>query len=96
MPLLDVITYCSGLDGSWPTSFLVDDDGTGPLQPRPSFKPAATKTAVANLAYFYLKHFGTVGAAKVVLSPWREVNGYSNMSGCSDGKCGLDTWQDLI
>jgi hypothetical protein len=84
-----------GLDGSWPSEFLVDDDGAGPLQPRPSFKPAATKTAMANLAYFYMKHFESVGAAKVVLSPWREINGYSNSAGCSDKKCGLDSWQDL-
>lgn len=81
-----------GLDGSWPAEFLIDDDGSGPLAPRPSFRPAATRTALGNLAYFYMKHFENVGA-KVVLSPWREINGYSSNAGCST--CGLDSWQDL-
>jgi hypothetical protein len=85
----------AGLDGSWPAEFLIDDDGSGPLQARPSFKPAASQAALANLAYFYMKHFESVGAAKVVLSPWREVNGYTSSAGCTDGKCGLDSWEDL-
>ncbi len=85
-----------GLDGAWPASFLYDDDGAGVLPPRPSFKQPATRTAVANAVYFLMKHFEDVGA-KVHLSPWREVNGYVDVTLCPDGevKCGLDTWQDL-
>jgi hypothetical protein len=82
-----------GVDGTWPASFLYDDDGAGGQQARPSFKPAATKTAMGNLAYFYMKHFEAVGA-KVFLSPWREINGYSAAS-ANCATCGLDTWQDL-
>jgi hypothetical protein len=85
-----------GLDGAWPASFLYDDDGTGVLLPRPSFKQPETRSAMANAVYFFMKHFEDVGA-KVHLSPWREVNGYLDATRCpdGDGKCGLDTWQDL-
>lgn len=85
-----------GLDQSWPASFLYDDDGTGETLPRPSFKKLETRTAMANAVYFFMKHFENVGA-KVHLSPWREINGYSDATRCPDDstKCGLDTWQDL-
>jgi hypothetical protein len=86
-----------GLDDSWPTAFLYDDDGPGARLPRPSFKRPATRAAVANVAYFYMKHFENVGA-KVHLSPWREINGYVDTTRCPDDdqtRCGLDTWQDL-
>lgn len=78
--------------GSWPGSFLHDDDGPGPLQPRPSFKPTATREAMANAVYFLLAHFASVGA-RVHFSPWREINGYASEDGCPG--CGLDTWPDL-
>jgi hypothetical protein len=85
-----------GLDNAWPTTFLYDDDGTGASPPRPSFKKPATRVAMANAVYFFIKHFESVGA-KVHLSPWREVNGYVDDKQCPDdnAKCGLDTWQDL-
>ncbi len=86
-----------GLDYSWPASFLYDDDGAGALQPRPSFKKPETRAAMANAVYFFMKHFENVGA-KVHLSPWREINGYSDTTRCPDDdetRCGLDTWQDL-
>jgi len=85
-----------GLDDVWPASFLYDDDGAGVLPPRPSFKQPATRTAMANAVYFFMKHFEDIGA-KVHLSPWREVNGYRDPTRCPDAaaSCGLDTWQDL-
>jgi hypothetical protein len=78
--------------GSWPAAFLHDDDGSGPLRPRPSFKPAAAREAMANAVYFLLAHFASVGA-RVHLSPWREINGYASGDSCAD--CGLDSWTDL-
>ncbi len=84
-----------GLDGKWPESFLHDDDGAGAQVPRPSFKPAATRIALANAAYFLVKHLETLGS-EVHFSPWREVNGYVDETSCpAGGKCGLDSWQDL-
>lgn len=85
-----------GLDGSWPDAFLFDDDGAGARLPRPSFKQPATRTAMANAVYFFIKHFESVGAG-VHLSPWREINGYVDATRCPDaqGGCGLDSWQDL-
>jgi hypothetical protein len=96
---MDEISYAwppKGLDEAWPASFLYDDDGAGVLMPRPSFKNPETRTAMANAVYFFIKHFEDVGA-KVHLSPWREVNGYTDVTRCPDEdvKCGLDTWQDL-
>lgn len=96
---LDIMTYAwppPGLDRLWPESFLFDDDGAGALLPRPSFKQPATRTAMANAVYFFIKHFESVGA-KVYLSPWREINGYADPTRCPDehGGCGLDSWQDL-
>ena len=85
------------LDQSWPKSFLYDDDGSGPLPPRPSFKKAEARAAMANAVYFFMKHFENIGTG-VQLSPWREVNGYRDPSRCPDedtNNCGLDTWQDL-
>jgi hypothetical protein len=86
-----------GLDGSWPASFLYDDDGAGAQEPRPSFKQPETRAAMANAVYFFMKHFGGDGA-KVHFSPWREINGYFSMARCPDedkSRCGLDNWQDL-
>lgn len=86
-----------GLDGSWPASFLYDDDGPGAQQARPSYKQAEARAAMANAIYFFMKHFENVGA-KLHLSPWREVNGYFDETRCpaeDDASCGLDTWQDL-
>ncbi|MCB1703348.1 MAG: thrombospondin type 3 repeat-containing protein [Halioglobus sp.] len=86
-----------GLDDGWPDTFLYDDDGEGPLPPRPSFKRPETRAAMANAVYFIMKHFEDLGAA-VHFSPWREINGYRDPSRCPDphaANCGLDTWQDL-
>lgn len=86
-----------GLDGSWPRTFFHDDDGTGALGSRPSFKSPATRVAMANAVYFFMKHFESVGAT-VHFSPWREVNGYLSTTACpddDDSRCGLDNWQDL-
>jgi hypothetical protein len=96
---LDPMTYAwppKGLDGSWPESFLFDDDDAGAQRPRPSFKQPATRSAMANAVYFFIKHFESVGAG-VYLSPWREINGFSDTARCPDqhGGCGLDSWQDL-
>jgi hypothetical protein len=97
---VDVHAYAwpaKGLDGSWPASFLHDDDGPGAQAPRPSFKQPGTRAAMANAVYFFMKHFEDVGA-KVHFSPWREVNGYLNTTRCPDednSRCGLDSWQDL-
>jgi hypothetical protein len=96
---LDQMTYAwppSGLDGLWPDAFLFDDDGDGAHMPRPSFKQPATRTAMANAVYFFIKHFESVGS-KVYLSPWREMNGYTDATRCPDegNGCGLDNWQDL-
>jgi len=86
-----------GLDGSWPASFLYDDDGAGAQQARPSFKQPGTRHAMANAAYFFMKHFEHVGA-QVHLSPWREINGYFDETRCpgeNKTACGVDTWQDI-
>jgi hypothetical protein len=93
------LTYAwppKGLDNSWPAAFLHDDDGAGILQPRPSFKNAETRNAMANAVYFFMKHFESVGA-KVHLSPWREINGYADATRCQErgASCGLDSWNDL-
>jgi hypothetical protein len=83
-----------GLQGNWPKSFLYAE-GNGAR--RPSFKLPATRAAMANAVYFYLKYFENIGA-EVHFSPWREVNGYADTGRCppeDDGRCGLDTWQDL-
>lgn len=83
-----------GLDGTWPESFLYYESSGAR---RPSFKMPATRAAMGNVAYFYLKHFETIGA-QVHFTPWREVNGYADISHCQaegTGSCGLDTWQDL-
>jgi len=85
-----------GLDGSWPESFLYDD-GVGARQRRPSFKMPATRRAMANAVYFFLKHFDGIGA-ELHLSPWREINGYAEAPQCRDdniARCGLDSRQDL-
>ena len=83
-----------GVDGTWPESFLYKEDSG---VRRPSFKMPATRTGMANAVYFFLKHFENIGA-EIHLSPWREVNGYADVSRCRDVdkvKCGLDTWKDL-
>ncbi len=93
---LPQMTYAwppQGLEG-WPDSFLYDE---GDGRRRPSFKMPATRAAVANVAYFYLKYFEDLGA-EVHLSPWREVNGYVDEARCTapdKQQCGLDSWQDL-
>ncbi|MCB1689192.1 MAG: thrombospondin type 3 repeat-containing protein [Halioglobus sp.] len=82
------------LQGGWPQAFLIEEgNGAG----RPSFKMPATRSAMGNAAYFYLKHFEQIGA-EVHLSPWREINGYFSADKCpaeANGQCGLDSWEDL-
>jgi hypothetical protein len=83
-----------GLQGAWPESFLYEESNGAR---RPSFKLPATRAAMGNAVYFYLKYFENIGA-EVHLSPWREVNGYAHSGSCpqeDDSRCGLDTWQDL-
>lgn len=83
-----------GLNGSWPDAFLYEErEGVR----RPSFKMPATRKSMANAVYFFLKHFENIGA-EVHLSPWREVNGYTDESRCqnADTGCGLDSWKDFL
>lgn len=81
------------LDGTWPDSFLYEEEGIR----RPSFKMPATQAGMANAVYFFLKHFESLGA-EIHLSPWREVNGYAGPGRCPNAgaECGLDSWRDLL
>lgn len=83
-----------GLDDTWPDSFLYEESGG---IRRPSFKMPGTQAAMGNAVYFFLKHFEHIGA-EIHLSPWREINGYTDAERFSNAgkEFGLDSWRDLV